>query len=210
MSEEHWYRNTDWTPDIEAAFDAKLARTRSQKAQYLRIQGSILKNSHPKVALALFQRCIDLGDEYHIAHAHLDSGHAHLMLDDVDAALASLEAAMEQERRFPMFRTGAPFSYCFLVGCFRRDERYDAALAILDGLGSGPFASTDFEAQAARALILWERGRLDEARDAADEALAAASVEVGWVPGHPDVGIVPSLVGQPLGQRLADIAALRG
>jgi hypothetical protein len=44
MSSDDWYRNQTWSEDIEAAFNAKLARSRSQKAQYLRIQGSILKD----------------------------------------------------------------------------------------------------------------------------------------------------------------------
>lgn len=208
MSDEHWYRNIEWTPEIEAAFDTKLARTRRQKAQYLRIQGSILKDARPDIALKLLQRCIDTDEEFHVAHAHLDSAHAHIVLGDLDSAIESLEAAMEQERRFPMFRTGAPFSYCFVVAYHERRERYDAALAILDGLGSGSFASTDFEAEAARALILWERGRRCEARDAAGRALEAASLEASWIPGHPDVGVVPGL-DKSLGKRLANIVASR-
>jgi tetratricopeptide (TPR) repeat protein len=148
-----------------------------------------------------------MGEEYHVAHACLDAGEASLFLGDVEAALTWLEAAMANERRFPMFRTGAPASFCFLVAYHRREERYDAALAILDSLGSGPFASTDFEAQTARALILSERGQHAEARAAAALALQAAAVDVGWVPGHPEVGVVPPIADHPLGERLAAIAA---
>lgn len=209
MSDEHWYRNRDWTPEIEAAFEAKLARSRSQKAQYLLIQGVTLIATHPNAALALLERCIAMDDPYFVARAHAESATAHVVLGDVDAALESLEAAVAQQARVPAFRTSAPYDYCMLVALHDREERYDAALAILDGAGSGPFASTDFQGQAARALILWARGRRDEARDAADRALAAASVEAGWIPGHPDVGVIPSL-DNPLGKRVADIAASRG
>jgi tetratricopeptide (TPR) repeat protein len=208
MSDEHWYRNTAWKPEIEAAFDAKLARSRSQKAQYLRIQGSILKEAHPTAALKLLQRCIEMDDEFHLAHAHLDSAYAHYVMSDIEATLRSLEAAMEAQLRSPMFQTSAPFDYCMLVALHNREERYDTALTILENLTSGPFPVTDFQGQAARALILWERGRQDEARDAADKALAAASVDEGDIPGFPEVGVVPSLDNR-LGERVAEIAASR-
>ena len=56
MSADDWYRNSDWDAEIEAAFEARLARSRSQKAQYLRIQGSILKEARPQVATDRFGR----------------------------------------------------------------------------------------------------------------------------------------------------------
>ena len=68
-----WFRNTAWDDSIQAAFDAKLAQCRTQRAQYLRVQGSILKESHPGAALALLRRCIETGDEFQVAPAHLDS-----------------------------------------------------------------------------------------------------------------------------------------
>jgi tetratricopeptide (TPR) repeat protein len=47
MAREDWYRNTEWTPDIEAAFRARLDRSRGafHKAQYLRIQAGILEDA---------------------------------------------------------------------------------------------------------------------------------------------------------------------
>lgn len=205
MSDEHWYRNTEWGPDIEAGFNARLARSRSQKAQYLRIQGSFLTSTHPAVAINLLERCIAMNDEFHVANAHLNTAEAHVALGDIEGALRSLEAAMDQQARFPMSRTSAPFDYCMLVALHNRTERYDAALAILEDLGAGPFASTDFQAQSALALILWERGSRKRACEAAERALAAEAVETGWIPGFPDVGVVPSS-DNPLSERVRQIA----
>lgn len=205
MSDEHWYRNAEWGPQIEAAFNAKLGRSRSQKAQYLRIQGSTLKETHPAVAIELFDRCIAMDDPFQTAHAHLDQAHAYVVLGDIEGALTSLEAAIDSERRFPICRTSAPFDYTMMVALYRRSERYDAALKILDRLGAGPFALNDFQAQAARALIFWERGEHDRARRAAEQALVAEAVDIGWIPGFPDVGIVPT-TDNALSQRVREIA----
>ena len=188
----NWFRNSDWTPDIEAAFEEKLHRSRSQKAQYLRIQGSMLKDTHPEVALRLLARCAEAGDETQIAAALLDSAHAHYRLGDVTGALTQLEAAMAQEAIQPMFRTSAPFDYAMLVVLHDRKERFDKALAVLDDSGAALLPVMEFQRSAARAIILSAKGRMTEARGAAEKALAAEGVEEGWIPGYPDVGVVPN------------------
>lgn len=187
-----WFRNSHWTPEIEAAFEQKLGRSRSQKAQYLRIQGSMLKDTHPEVAIRLLERCAEAGDETQIAAALLDSAHAHYRLGDVTGALTRLEAAMEQEAVQPMFRTSAPFDYAMLVVLHDRKERFDNALAVLDDSGAALMPVMEFQRSAARAIILSAKGRNAEARAAAESALTAESVEAGWIPGYPDVGVVPN------------------
>jgi tetratricopeptide (TPR) repeat protein len=191
MGSEDWYRHTDWDAEIEAAFEARLARTRTQKAQYLRIQGAMLKDSHPAVALRLLERCIAERDAAHVAHAHLNAAHAHYMLGDVDSALDSLEAAMEQQQREPMFRTSAAFDYAMLVALHCLPDRYDRAMGALEGADDAFFATMLFQARTAQAMIYAARGRKDEARQAAREALAAADIREGWIPGYPDVGVLP-------------------
>lgn len=205
MADGDWYRNTKWNADIEAAFNWRLERSRSQKAQYLRIQGSILKDTHPDIAIQLLGRCVEQGDEFHIAHALLDTAHAQLVQGDVDTALDTLEAVIEQERRQPRFRTSAAYDYPFLVAFYGRTERYQRALDELESHPGGFFESMIFETETAKALICEEQGKHELAREAARRALAAASVETGWVPGHPKVGLVPSGP-HPLHERLKRIA----
>jgi tetratricopeptide (TPR) repeat protein len=202
---ESWYRNTEWTPQIAAEFNAKLARSRSQKAQYLRIQGSILASCYPEAALELLQRCIELEDEMTLAAVYQDAAYAHYRMGDIDLALQSLEAAIERQEVSPMTQAEAPYDYCMLVALHGCNERYDRVLALVIRIGSGPFPLTHFKAQAANTFILWERGRQEEAKAAARLAIEAQSVEPGWVPGYPDVGTVPEE--NPLSSRLAEIAA---
>ncbi|RIX31479.1 YfgM family protein [Sphingomonas edaphi] len=204
MKSDDWYRNHTWSDDIEAAFNAKLARSRSQKAQYLRIQGSILKDAFPAAAIQLLRRCVEEGDDFHIAHAYLDMAHAHYVSGDIEAALRSLEDAMDQQRRQPLFRTSALYDYGMLVALHERAERYDRALSILEGANDAPFASMVFQAEAARALIFAARGQTRAAVAAARRALSAEAEEVGWIPGHPEVGVI-SNHDNPLSKRLREV-----
>lgn len=204
MSNPDWYRNSDWSPEIAERFEARLARSRTQKAQYLRIQGSILKERHPAQAIALLERCIAEGDPAFIAHAHAEMADASYRLGDVEAALRAFEAAMEQEAAEPMFRTNAPLDYAFLVALHERAERYDRALAVLDAAGEGFLPSMTFEAAAARALIHSARGEADAARPAAVRALDQLDC-AGPIPGYPEVGAVPEN-DHPLFERLRAIA----
>lgn len=204
MSNDDWYRNQTWSDEIEAAFNAKLARSRSQKAQYLRIQGSILKDAFPAAAIQLLRRCIEQGEDFHIAHAYLDMAHAQYVSGDIEAALGFLEDAMNQQRRQPMFRTSAPYDYAMLVALHEREERYDQALSILDCANDSLFSSIIFQAEAARALIFAARGQMGEAYTAARHALSAEAEEVGWIPGHPEVGVI-SNHDNPLSKRLREI-----
>ena len=203
-----WYRNTDWDAEIEAGFEAKLARTRGQRAQYLRIQGSTLKNSHPEVAIRLLRRCVEAGEPMVVAHALLDTAHAHYRLGDIDAALDTLEDAIAQQRREPCFGTSAAFDLPFLVALHGRRNRYDRAMELLE-VGDGPlFPVMAFEREAARAIILSERGEHQQARIAAAAALRTRE-EQGWIPGYSQVGTVPATE-HPLFDRLRTIAGQLG
>lgn len=203
-----WYRNTQWNAEIEAAFEAKLARTRGQKAQYLRVQGSTLKDSHPEVAIRLLTRCTEAGEPMFVAHALLDTAHAHYRLGDVDSALGTLQEVLEQQRREPRYQTSAASDYPFLTALHGRREHYDYALELLAHDGEALFPTMTFEQEAARAIILSERGEHAHAQAAAVIALAARE-EQGWIPGFPGVGAVP--VGEhPLFDRLRAIAGHSG
>ena len=207
MASAEWYRSKTWNEEIEEAFNEKLRRSRSQMAQYLRIQGSMLEDEHPEAAIRLLKRCIDEGDEFHIPHALIGAAHAQLIQGDVDAALDTLEALIRREEQQPRIRTTASIDYPFLVALYGRTERYQTAIEQLERHGQNFFESMIFEAEAARAMIFEDRGEHAIARAAARRALKAASVEVGWVPDNPEVGLVPS-VPSPIHDRLKRIAGL--
>jgi tetratricopeptide (TPR) repeat protein len=200
-----WFRNADWSPEIEAEFEARIARSRAQKAQHLRIQGSLLKDSHPEVAIRLLARCVELDDPFQVAPAWLDMAHAHWRLGDLDRALASLEAAMEQQQREPMVRTSAAFDYAMLVALHMRRERFDRAVAVLQS-SAALFPAMEFQREAALAIIHRAQGRMDDARAAAERALQAEAAQEGWIPGFPDVGIVPNTT-NPLSAGIREVLA---
>ena len=202
-----WFRNSEWNPEIERTFEEKLGRARD-KAQYLRIQGSMLKDAEPEVALGLLGRCIELGEDTYIAAAQLDSAHAHHRLGDVDAALTSLEAALDQESRQPMFRTSAAFDYAMLVALHERSERFERALAALDQLGIALLPVMEFQNHSARAIILFAQGHREEARAAAERAAAVEGAQ-GWIPGHPEVGMAPGAA-NPLSAKVREVLESTG
>ena len=185
-----WFRVTEWTPAAAEEFDSRLARSRSQKAQYLRIQGSTLKDSNPAAAASLLRRCIEIGDDSQTAGAWLDLGYALYRSGHIDNALQALESAIEQETRQPLFRTSAPFDYAMLVVLHDRAERFDRALEVLD-TAAALYPLMEFQRESARAIILHSKGRREEAQLGAQQALAAGDVREGWIPAHPQVGVVP-------------------
>jgi tetratricopeptide (TPR) repeat protein len=186
-----WYRNTRWSPEIEAAFEAKLSRSRTQKAQYLRIQGAMLKETHPAIAVRLLDRCIEIGDQFFVAPALLDRAQAYLNLHNLGLALDSLEAAMEQEAREPKVRTSAAFDFAMLVVMHDQADRFDKALACVEG-AIALMPVMEFQREAARAIILHARGCTGEARASAERALLAEARTDGGIPSFPDVGTVPN------------------
>ncbi len=83
---DDWFRNTEWTKDIEEYFEAKLARARNKK-QYLRIQASIIAEHDPHVAIHLLERYFGLGNDFAHAQAHCDYATACLALGEIEKGL---------------------------------------------------------------------------------------------------------------------------
>src|SRR5437016_3457811 len=100
MARDDCFRNTDWNPDIEAAFFDNLSRARN-KRQYLRTQATTLAPRHPQVALRLLDEDFSLGDHFDHAQAHVDRASAFLALGDIDRAIAASEAALAREEQYP-------------------------------------------------------------------------------------------------------------
>jgi tetratricopeptide (TPR) repeat protein len=110
---------------------------------------------------------------------------------------------MEQQQREPMVRTSAAFDYAMLVALHMRRERFDRAVAALQE-STALFPAMEFQREAALAIIHRARGQMDDARAAAERALRAEAAEEGWIPGFPDVGIVPDTA-NPLSATIREI-----
>jgi tetratricopeptide (TPR) repeat protein len=190
MTRESWYRNSDWNAGIEASFFAKLARAKN-KAQYVRIQASLLGEKHPAAALRLLDQYFDLGDHFDLAQAHVDRATALLSAGDVEGAVGAYEAALSTEARRPNVQTYAYLDLPLLIAMRKDALRFPRALELLErGASRLMFAADHFRWHAAKSLIANALSNSDEARKHAQIALAAASRTNSGFRYHPDVGLV--------------------
>jgi tetratricopeptide (TPR) repeat protein len=196
---ENWYRNRDWTPDIAADFEKRIARARTQKAQYLMLQGYALIERHPDIAAEMLERSIALDDSFFLNAANCYLAAARLALGDVEGALTAYEAALEAQLRLPNVRTSAPLDYAFTVAWFGRKEQYELALTILEAVQPSVFKGANAQAYAAHALILADLDRVELARITAKSALSELPRE------EPDWGGIS--IGE-MRRRLEAIAAI--
>jgi tetratricopeptide (TPR) repeat protein len=166
-----WYRNEDWSNEIAADFERRLARSRHQKAQNLTLQGYHLIARHPDVALDLLQRAVELDDPFEAPRALAFMATAHLALGDVDGALDAYEAALERQIAQPNVIAVQPADYLFVVGLFQRTERLALAEPIADALPDQGLFGPDPQVHAAKALVYQLAGRPEHARGQAQLAL---------------------------------------
>jgi tetratricopeptide (TPR) repeat protein len=190
MARNEWYRNTEWTVEIERAFHAKLARSR-RKSQYLRIQACVLAKSHPAVALRLLDDYFESGDDFDEAQAHVDRATAYHSLGEHEKALESYECALAVEAKKPFVKTQAYIQLPYLVATIAVKARYKRALDLLERHKERlTFPVDHFCWHAASALILRDAGSLDAARIHASHALQAAALDNSGFRHHPSVGLV--------------------
>jgi tetratricopeptide (TPR) repeat protein len=166
-----WYRNTDWSPAIAEDFEARLARSRSQKAQYLSLQGMALVPKHPEVAASLLRRAIQLDDPFETVRALATLAQTHLALGNLEEALEAYEAALERQIAQPNIVSVQPADYLFAIGYFRAESRMPGALAIAEAMPDHGIFGTDPQILAAKAMVFDLAGRTAEARAAAARAL---------------------------------------
>ena len=190
MNRDEWFRHTDWSPAIESAFFAKLARARD-KAQYLRIQGGMLARVHPRVSLELLRRYFELGEDFDIAQAYCHRADAQLALRDIEGALQSYEAALQREEAFPRLLTEAYIELPLLIVHEKLSNRYEQALELLHKhRGRLMFPVDVFRWNGILAVLLSETGQPARAAEAANEALKAAGLTHSGFSRHAKVGLV--------------------
>lgn len=206
MAADDWYRSEVWNSDVEAGFRQRLKRARDM-SQYLRIQASCLAESYPDAALGLLDEYFALGEHFDFAQAHVDRARAFSASGDIEAALSSYEAALERERQFAPLKTQAYLDFACLVVEAGIGGLYDRALQILDAHRDRPIFPADrYRAHGARALILEQRGHLEEARAAANLAMEAACETRSGFAHHPHLGLVEG-IDDGFGRRVAALAA---
>jgi tetratricopeptide (TPR) repeat protein len=190
MAKAEWYRNSEWNPEIEAAFFEKLRRARD-KAQYLKLQAAHLAKPHPQVALSLLDQFFALGEEYFLPDAHVAAANAYLFLGQTDRAVEAYKKALEAERQRPSYRTTAWNEFVLLVAGHPIESEFDEAIRVLNENRSDlVFPKLVFAWHGAYALIQAQRGHREEAKDHAIKALDAAHQGHSGFRRDPKIGLI--------------------
>ncbi|MGJ4997896.1 hypothetical protein ACQR0Z_25980 [Bradyrhizobium sp. HKCCYLS3077] len=206
MARDDWFRNKTWNDEIELNFRQRLRRARD-KSQILRIQASCLAKCHPAVALRLLDEYFSLGNHFDTAQAYVNKAQAMIALRDVQGALSSYEAALVQEDLHPSFKTQAYLEFACLVIETPVAPLYRRALEILESHGDRLMFPVDrYRANGARALLLQHLGHIQEARDAANAAMAAARETRSGFRYHQNIGLVKDTE-DAFAKRIAELAS---
>ena len=193
-----WYRRTDWSAEVESDFEARLARSRGQRPQYLCIQGLELINAGGEQRI---RKGLELIERYLSTYAdHFDRGPAHkarakglIGLGDVDGAFEAYRMSCQTQRLRPNIGTDAYLDFGFLAITRKRQDLYAEAERLLDefgGRGSAPFPVQQYKHYAVRAVVSDWRGERGAARSYARLALEAASKKTSGFRYHADLGLV--------------------
>ncbi|WP_243295284.1 hypothetical protein [Geothrix mesophila] len=190
MTSSDWFRNTDWTPEIEERFNAKLKRAKD-KPQYLNIQAGMLADTHPRVALGLLDQYFEFPENIFRAGAYLNQAHSWVSLNDFDNAVASFLLAISREAEFPHYKTNAYVEFPFFVATQGLAKSFNEALSVLASRASDlAFPLNHFRFHASYALIYSALGESAKATHHAQQALLAAEAKHSGFQNHPSLGLV--------------------
>ena len=195
MANDDWFRNESWDAATEAKFRAKLARSRSSRPQYLRIQAGYLTQSHPHVALDLIDEYFNTGDESDVQMAYWTRAEAYRRMGQVDEAVTAYREALCWEQSHPGRLSPARSSYPKYVAELRLVDEYGYALDVLVNCFRAEdhqFPLIAYEWNGSHALILSELGHHAEAQEFAERALRAAQRTESPFRYHRNLGIVRS------------------
>ena len=190
MTSEDWYRNKEWSKEVEAQFFAKLKRAR-RKEQYLRIQASTIARNNPDVALMLLEQYFSLDDDFDHAQAYCDMASAFLAKGEVQKAVQSYGKALEREAEFPKLKTDAYILYPLNIVENKLDNLYQSANEILEAHQDRLMFPIDyFRWHAAKAIIAADLGDNELASSHATRALEAAQIKKSGFRFHQNLGLV--------------------
>lgn len=208
MGREYWYRNTEWSAEIEMAFRAKISRSRGMRPQYLRIQAGQLAGKYPEVSLGLIDDYFDTGDEFDVPNAYCVRAEAYLALGRQSVAVSAYKQALAWEVSHPGNISTARIDLPKIVAGNRLFNEYDYVLDILKSRFTEldhQFPSTRYLWNGCCAQIMFDLGQRAEAREFADRALRAAAVTESPFRYHRNVGVVRD-TSDEFGRRIKEIA----
>ena len=190
MNSEDWYRNEEWSEEIESKFFEKLKRAR-RKEQYLRIQACTIASTEPDVALSLLEQYFELNDDFDHAQAYCDMATAYIAKGENENAINSYRKALERESVFPNLKTDACILYPLIIVENKITNLYQSANEVLDEHQERLMFPVDhFRWHAAKAIISAESGNNELAANHASQAFDAAQIKKSGFRFHQNLGLV--------------------
>ena len=197
MTDIEWYRQSDWTPVTAAEFERRLAKSRAQRSEYLRIQALTLagtkRSEFATAAIELAQRFLELKKTgVGVAQAHATIAQAHATLGQVDAAVAAYRLAVDAEHAQPNVRGCHYLDFTWFVAKRTLISQFDEVLAVTQrnmDQRDLMFPANQYRYFGALALISGALGDKDNARRMAKNALSAAARKQGPFGTQPSLGL---------------------
>ena len=189
---DDWFRFRTWSPQIEEEFFRRLARSRSQRDQYLVIQALTIASTFPDVALKLIDQYFATKEnDFEDVRALSARVHAYLAQDFLDKTVATMKEILEVERQRPSHRTNMYVEYPYLVATKKIESEYATALATLaERVGDLRFPLDIFKWHAAMSIIHAELKDVERSKRHAGEALDAAEIKKSGFRFHQNLGLV--------------------
>jgi tetratricopeptide (TPR) repeat protein len=188
MRKIEWYRNEVWDKNIEKNFNVHLKRVRL-KQDYLRIQASYLTDNAPVAALALLDRYFELGMHFDMAHAWYDRAVAYSSVGKTYFALDAYTKALQEEELNSTRLTQSYLGLPMLVADDAAEAWYPMAIDVLERHAGRLVSHRDyFEWNASYALIMSDKGYVEDAIKYALEAIQAKEDHTNGRKHHINVG----------------------
>lgn len=193
-TKDDWFRKPNLTDGSMMEFERRLARSRSSRYEYMRIQASALaKSSGFGQALNLLDRIIlECPDYVLAAWVWEQRGDCLQKMGRSDNAIEDYLKSIAIMNEHPGVRGNAVISFAGLVYDLQRSDLYQVALGHLtDFWDPNPiFPVHEFQQFGMTALLLNALGERDNAKPPARRALAAAAKGQSNAAKHRNLGLV--------------------
>lgn len=214
MTTVEWFRHESWNSEIALQFETRLARSRSARGEYLRIQAYTLAatrradNAVPAIELA--KRYLSLEPAgFSAAQMYACMACAHETLGDKAAALAAYRCAIALEQKKSGVRGYYYLDFAWFAASHGMCDLYDEVLHAMASNKEDKdlmFPVNQYRFFASLALMSADAGDMSTARQMAGNALQAASLSAGPFAHLPAAGVCVS-GSDPHRERLERLAA---
>jgi len=198
MARDDWYRSAAWDESDREDFEARLARARSGRSQYLFLKGAVLSATDDlklrDAGRGLMTRSLEdlLDDMVTVIRVHHAIAGAYAKDGMYAEASQHYEAALKIEDDGLPVITRSDLELAELIVAAGWKGRYVEAQSWLDHFwkSNDPFPVTRFRALLTEARIANRLGEVDTARQNAESALALLTKNRSPFSHHPDIGLI--------------------